>query len=409
MKILIVSQYFWPENFRINDLAAGLAERGHDLTVLTGLPNYPEGAIFKGYGIFSYKTESYHGVKVLRVPLVPRGSGRSIRLSINYISFVVFGSLLAPFLCRDSYQAILIFAPSPITAALPALVIKKIRAIPTIMWIQDLWPENISATGAISSPWLLGKIRKMVHFIYHRCDKLLVSSRAFIEPVESYGIEKDRIGYLPQFAENVYRPMAPPMDGPEYDLVPDGFIVMFAGNIGVAQDFATILSAAERLKAYPEIHWVIVGDGRQRSWVSEQIQSRGLVGTVHLVGRFPLESMPRFFSLADLMLVSLNDSPIFSLTIPGKVQSYLACGKPIIAVLDGEGSRVIREAGAGFTCPAGDHVGLAEAVLAMYRLPEDRRREMGESGLLYHREHFERSLLLDRLEGWLHEAAEGGS
>jgi glycosyltransferase involved in cell wall biosynthesis len=193
----------------------------------------------------------------------------------------------------------------------------------------------------------------------------------------------------------------------ERSVMPAGFRIMFAGNIGAAQDFATILGAAEELRNYSDIHWIILGDGRMRPWVESEVYQRGLTGTVHLLGRYPAEAMPRFFSLADVLLVTLKREPIFSLTIPSKVQAYLACAKPIIAGLDGEGARVIEEAGTGIACPAEDPGALSAAVLTMYSMSETEREAMGLRGRDYFEKQFERTMLLDRLEKWMKEVLEG--
>lgn len=403
MRILIVSQYFWPENFRINDLALGLKEKGHQVAVLTGIPNYPDGRFFPGYGVFKKRAEGYHGIRVVRVPLIPRGKGGAIRLSLNYLSFALCASILAPFLCRGKVDMIFVYEPSPITVGLPAIVMKKVKSAPIVFWVQDLWPESLSATGSVRSPRVLKWVERLVCFIYRHCDRILVQSRAFFSPIEKLGVDTDRIEYFPNSAEELYKPVIVEQDAPERAALSNGFRVMFAGNIGAAQDFSTILEAAEKLKDFPDIHWIIVGDGRMRPWVETQIEERGLTKTFHLLGRHPVELMPRFFSLADVMLVTLKKEYIFSLTIPAKVQSYLACAKPVIAALDGEGARVIEESGAGLTCPAENPDALAEVVLAMYRMSETECINMGLRGRSYFDRHFERTMLLDRLAGWMKE------
>ena len=367
MNILIISQYFWPENFRINDLALGLVERGNKVTVLTGIPNYPDGRFFPGYGIFKRSREEYGGVRIVRIPVVPRGRGGALRLIINYLSFTANACLLAPFLLRSKFD-IIFFSLSPLTEGIPALVMKKMKQIPVMFWVQDLWPESLSATGLVKSSLVLKTVEKMIRFLYLRCDRILVQSRAFIPVIEKRGGDAKRIAYFPNSAEELYRPVSVEPDAPERKNIPEGFCVMFAGNIGTAQDFETILSAAEQLKEYDDIHWVIVGDGRLRPWVEAQIEERGLTKTFHLLGRHPVELMPRFFSIADVMLVTLKKEYIFSLTIPSKVQSYLACAKPIIAAIDGEGARIIKEAGAGIACPAENPYALASAVLKIHRM-----------------------------------------
>lgn len=403
MKVLIVTQYFWPENFRINDLALGLKERGHEVKVLTGKPNYPGGRFFTGYNFLGQFFETYEDIPVFRVPLIPRGNGSRIRLALNYFSFVLFSCLLSPFRRIGAIDLIFIYEPSPITVCLPALLLKKLKSAPIMFWMQDLWPESLSATGAISSEKILKMVDILVRFIYRGCDRILIQSRAFFQPVKHQGGKPNHILYFPNSAEELYQPVLLKKDAQERTAMPEGFCVTFAGNIGAAQDFGTILGAAERLKDHRGINWVIIGDGRKCSWVQRQVIKRGLSKTVHLLGRYPATSMPRFFALSDALLVTLKKEPIFALTIPSKVQSYLACAKPIIAALDGEGARVVEEAGAGVTCPAENPKALAEAVLKLYNMSGREREKMGKKGRSYFEKHFEREMLLDRLSGWMKE------
>lgn len=401
MKILLVTQYFWPEEFPINDFVLGLRDRGHEVQVLTGMPNYPDGRIFPGYGIFGPAKDSYQGIPVRRVPIISRGKGQGWRLFLNFFSFAFFGCLLGPLYYREHFDLILVYEPSPITVGLPALVLKKFTGAPIFFWVQDLWPETLAAIGAVKSDWILNLVGILVRFIYNGCDRLLVQSRSFVQSIKSLGIGNEKILYFPNSAAALYRPVTVAKDKRVRFAMPAGFRVMFAGNIGAAQDFGTILSAAEKLKHISAIHWIILGDGRQRPWVAEQVEKRQLQATVHLLGRHPKEEMPNYFALADAMLVTLKKEKIFALTIPSKVQSYLACGRPVIAALEGEGRRVIEEAEAGLVVDPEDAEKLAEAVLAMYNTPEAKRREMGANGRSYFKEHFERGKLLKRLESWM--------
>ena len=400
MHILIVTQYFWPEEFRINDIALGLVERGHKVTVLTGKPNYPDGQFFRGYGFFARCRDQFQGVEILRVPLIPRGR-TGFRLALNYLSFALFASVLAPLRCRASYDAILVFEPSPITVGLPSRVLRAITGTPVFFWVQDLWPESLEATGAVRSSWVLKLVERLTRFIYRGCDRVLVQSRAFIEPTVRMGVSRDRIAYFPNSAEAVYQPCVLPEHAPERQAMPPGFRVLFAGNIGAAQDFETILGAAELLKLQTHIHWIILGDGRLANWVRDQIPRRGLDSCVHLLGRHPVESMPRWFAAADALLVTLRREPIFALTIPTKIQSYLACARPIIAALDGEGARVVNEAGAGISADPQSPSALAQAVCALAALPSQERDAMGQAGRRYFEQHFERERLLGQLEAWM--------
>lgn len=398
MHILIVSQYFWPESFRINDIAEGLIERGHQITVLTGLPNYPDGKIYPGFGWLKNIRQVYKGATVVRSPLVPRGSSSGARLVLNYLSFALFSSLLAPIICRGNFNAILVFQLSPVSAAMPAIVLKRLRSIPIIFWIQDLWPESLSATGAIKSEGILKWVDKFVRYVYQHCDHILIQSMAFSDSITSRGVLQEKISYLPNSIENFFKPMLKEEFQEKNRSIPAGFRIMFAGNIGAAQDFATIVRAAEKLKEYSHIQWIILGDGRLCSWVEEEVKKRGLTGCFHLLGRFPLEQMPTFFACADVMLVTLKRDPIFSLTIPSKIQSYMACGKPILAALDGEGARVVDAASAGLTCPAEDPDALAARALEMFRMSELSRKEMGSRGVTYCHENFGREEVLSQLE-----------
>lgn len=402
MRVLVVTQYFWPENFRINDLVDGLLERGHEVTVLTGLPNYPSGRLASGYRWTGPYREHHGRAEVFRVPIVPRGNGGSGALVINYLSFALSATLLGAWWCRGKYDAILVYEPSPVTVGIPARVISRLRKVPILFWVQDLWPESLSATGAVTAPAILRTVEKVVRWIYRGCARILVQSEAFVEPIERLGVPRDRIAYFPNTAEALYRPL-PSLTSWIGPPLPKGFRVMFAGNIGAAQSFETILSAAERLRQHAQIQWIIVGDGRLATWLAGEIDRRSLQGCIHLMGRFPVESMPGWFAQSNVMLAALRRDPIFSLTIPAKVQSYMACAKPIVASLDGEGARIVRAAGAGIAVSAEDPQALAEAVLRLYGMAPSELEAMGSRGRAYFDSHFERSGLLDRLEGWLHE------
>jgi len=243
----------------------------------------------------------------------------------------------------------------------------------------------------------------MVRFIYRHCDRILVQSRAFTAPIEAYGADPARISYFPNSAEALYRPVEPTSDMPEAADMPNGFRIMFAGNIGAAQDFPTIITAARLLADNKDIHWLILGDGRMREWVKGEVEAHDLEATVHLLGRHPVDVMPNYFAFADALLVTLRREPIFALTIPGKVQSYLASGKPIIAALDGEGARVILEAGAGIAVPSESPDALATAVLELFHMSQERRRTIGLRGRDYFERHFEREMLMNKLDRWINE------
>ncbi len=397
MKILIITQYFWPENFRINDLALALSEKGHDISILTGIPNYPEGSFFKGYGIFSKRKDNYKGIKIYRSILVSRGKSKGIRLIINYLSFAFFASMSILFMINKKFDVVFVYEPSPITVGLPAIVIKKIKKIPICFWVQDLWPESVISAGNIKSKFIIKIILLLVKYIYNNCDKILVQSKGFIQSLVDKGVYGTKLVYYPNWAENIFQAKVS-KDDALLKILPKGFIILFAGNIGEAQDFSSILTAAEKIKEHKDIHWVILGNGRKKEWVEEQVQIRGLEKTFHLPGEYPVETMPFFYSKADVLLVSLKNEPIFSLTIPGKVQSYMASGKPILAMLNGEGARIIKEADAGLTCNSGDADGLAANVVKMNKMKKSTLNTFGKNSKKYYQDNFNREHLIDRIE-----------
>jgi len=405
LRLLIVTQYFWPEAFRVNDLALGLKSLGHEVEVLTGLPNYPQGSLFPGYGWLRPVIENFEGVRVVRVPMVTRGRSKGLRLALNYLSFAIMASLLGPLRCRGRFDAVLIFQPSPVTIGLPGLLMSTISKAPALIWIQDLWPDTLEAMGFRRSGLPLRVAARLSDFVHRHCDQVLVQSRAYIPRLEARGVPPSRIAYLPNWAESFYRPPSPQDNVADPMAQIPGFRVVFAGNIGSAQAFDTIIGAAMQLQHIKDLHWVVLGDGNMKTWLEAEIARNGLGQRFHLLGRRPPEDMPAYFAHADALLVTLRSDPVFSLTIPSKIQSYLACAKPVVAALDGEGAAIMRECGAGAVCPAEDASGLADAVLAVHRMTPQERAACGMRGRRYYEDSFERALLLNRLDQWIKQLA----
>ena len=397
LNILIVTPHFYPENFRINDFAEAFTKRGHEISVLTGVPDYPEGKFYDGYGLFKKNREIYNGIKIYRVPLIPRGSGSNIRLALNYISFI-FGALFTSlFMMKNEFDIVFVFEPSPITVGIPAIFIKKIKKIPLCFWVLDLWPESVVSAGNLKSSFIPRILNPIVRYIYKHSDRILVSSNGFIHSIVDKGISKDKIEFFPQWAEPIFKPMK----SNKFLLtgVPEkSFKIMFAGNIGEAQDFPSIIEAARQLRHNQDIQWVVLGGGRREEWVKSKIKEYELENSFHLLGSFPLEKMPEFYANADAMLFSLKDEYIFSITIPAKVQSYLACGKPILAMVNGEGGKVVVDAKAGFSCAAESPHELVQNILKMKTMREKDLSEMGENARIYYNDNFERSYLFDKAE-----------
>lgn len=415
MRLLIFSQYFWPETFGINHLARMLADKGQKVTALTGKPNYPEGQLFDGYAMLGVHREGYGGVEVVRLPLIPRGSRSPLRLALNYLSFIISGYMLAPFVLRGrQFDVVFVYAPSPLIQALPAIFLAWLKGAPLAVWVQDLWPESLTATGFVRNRYVLRAIDTTVRFIYRHSDLILIQSEAFRAPVSKMAEDAGKIHYFPNSADAIVAPSslveAQNVSGELISAIRNTFSVVFTGNIGSAQSIETVVEAAARLKGRSDIRFFIVGSGSRGDWLAAEIQHRKL-DNVMLIGRLPAEAMPTIFSAASVLLATLRDEPIFAYTIPSKVQAYLAAGRPIIACMNGEGARVVAEAGAGTACGAGNSAALADAVLHMQALKPQERAQLGESGRRYYFEHYEPGKLTDQLishfELLLMENAEG--
>ena len=403
MNILIVSQYFWPENFLINDVAKELVQKGHNVTVLTGLPNYPDGKIYKNFIDRPADYQHYKGADIIRVPLVPRGHS-TWRLALNYLSFALFSCVFGPWMLRKKrIDVIFTYQLSPVTIGLTAILMGRIKRAPVVLWVLDLWPETLSAVGIIKSDWMLSWVGQLVRFIYQRCTLVLGQSQGFLKSMANYTSNVEKLRYFPSWAEDNFDDRVPQL-APEIPISDGVFNVVFAGNVGEAQDFPSIVRAAQILKDNKWIRWVVIGDGSMINWLRNEVLKMGLENNFLILGRFPLERMSSFYAHAGALLVSLKKDPIFSLTIPGKVQSYLMSGIPILALLDGEGARVIKEANVGFVQPAGDAHGLAESVLKMTKLSTKDRKQFGLNGRAYAKQEFSKELAMDRLEAFFHEA-----
>tara|TARA_R110002073_G_scaffold25832_3_gene85301 strand:- start:34314 stop:35552 length:1239 start_codon:yes stop_codon:yes gene_type:complete len=397
MRILLLSQYFFPESFIINDVVRKLVEQGNEVTVATGKPNYPDGDVYEGYRAGGTQHEHYlDKIDVFRVPLWPRGVGGAKNLLLNYLSFALAGLVYFPWLLRKrKFDAIFVYAPSPITQVIPAILLKWIKRAPLTVWVQDLWPESLAATGFLRNPTLLRVIGWGVRGIYACCDRLLVQSHAFVEPVSAYAA-RGKIYYYPNSIDVDVAESSDSLPETLIQTLNDAFCVVFAGNLGTAQALGTVLEAAELLREEDGIRLVLVGSGSRADWLVSEVASRGLTN-VSLPGRFAASQMPALFQLSGALLVSLNDEPIFAQTIPSKIQAYLAAGKPIIAALNGEGARVAVESGAGVAVPAEQAMSLSQAIRDVYVLSPERREAMGRSGSAYFRANFEMGRQVERL------------
>lgn len=350
MRILMVSQLFYPEQFRVNDICFELVKQGHEVTVLTGLPNYPEGIVKEDYK--KVRQEEINGVNVIRSWLIGRGSTKKM-LFLNYISFAVSASLRI-LTIKNDFDKIIVYQLSPVTMAIPAIIAKKKMKKPLIIYTHDLWPESIAAGGIVPASRIYKAVKVLSQLIYKQADEIWLSSQMFESYFRDYLQINKPMTYMPVYAEDLF------------DSIPkreeDGkFNLLFAGNIGNMQSVETILLAAKELADRKEIIFHIVGDGSSRI-KCEKLKLDYQLDNVYFHGSHPVESMPYYYALADAFLITLKDHPLISYTLPNKVQSYLAAGKPIIGAINGETAHVISQSNCGFIVGAEDHNALALAI-----------------------------------------------
>ena len=392
MKILVVCQYYAPEPFRISDICEALAEQGNDVTVVTGTPNYPEGEIYPGYEKGARADEVIGGVRVHRCPLIPRKSGAVYRF-LNYYSFV-WSSRRYLRKMKEDFDVVFVNQLSPVMMAEGALAWAKRNHRCCVLYCLDLWPESLLAGGIGQGSPIYQLFLRISRRIYRSADGILVSSRGYAEYFrEKFQIENVR--YLPQYAEDLFGELPQPTE--EKQTVD----FLFAGNVGSGQSVETIVEAARLLKNERTIHIHIVGGGI--SLEKCRILAEGLPN-ITFYGRQKLEQMPRYYAMADVFLVSLMKDPVLSMCLPGKVQSYLAAGKPVVGAIDGEAARVIREAECGMCAPAEDPETLAELIRRMAAQPE-LRKQYGENARRYYRAHFQKEKFISDLAAVLQENA----
>lgn len=396
MKILFVCQYFYPEAFRGNDIAFHWAEQGYDVHVVCGIPNYPDGKFFKGFGLLKRRHEFVQGVRVTRLPIFPRGKGSKVMLMLNYFSYLVVGWVWMLFHALfHKYDRVFVQQLSPVMMSAPGVLYKRLRHVPLYTWVLDLWPESLTAAGGINNKYILQFFKHFVKSEYKHSDKILISSRSFDKSILEYGPYVDKIVYYPQWADGnagiEKRPEIVPT-------IPPGFKLMFAGAVGEAHGFECTMQAALLTKNCKNIKWIIVGDGRRLDWVREFVKEHWLEETVLTLGRFPSETMPWFFKQADVMLVTLNDDPLFKLYAPAKISSYMSAGKPIVAVLNGEGAEVIKDADCGWTLPAGDAEGFARLAIELSQKDVSELTEKGKNAAKYYNDHYVKEKCLKKLD-----------
>lgn len=388
--ILVITQYFHPEPFRINDMCLEWVKRGYKVTVLTGIPNYPQGEFYEGYSKKERRSENWNGVEIIRIPLIARGHS-AVRLFLNYLSFVKSGR---KWVRKTKLKAdfVFTFEVSPMTQALIGVWYSKKFKVPNYLYVQDLWPENVEIVTGITHPFVINPIRKMVDYIYKNCTKIFATSPSFVEEIRKRVEDKDKVLYLPQYAEDFYHPMK---REPVPEIPDDGrFKIIFTGNIGKAQGLDILPKTAQLLKA-ENVGFVIVGDGRYRGEFEKEIRERGAEDMFILIPRQPAERIPELLAVCDVAFLSFMDTPLFEKTIPAKLQSYMACGMPVLASASGETARIINEAQCGICSPIGDETALAKAVKEIYHSDLD---HMSQNSRSYYERNFDKLSVMDKLD-----------
>lgn len=391
--ILVISQYFYPEQFRINDMCCEWVKKGYRVTVLTGIPNYPQGKFYDGYGINNKRHEKWNGIDIIRIPLVPRGHN-SVGMVLNYFSFPISGWFWK---LRTKIKAdyVFMFETSPMTQCKIGVWYAKRFNVPLYLYAQDLWPENIEVVTGIHSKAIIQPIRKMVDKIYLACTDIFVTSPSFVKAVCARGISADKVHYWPQYAEEFYRPLErkPVAEIRENDK----YKIIFTGNIGYAQglDILPRTAAILKEKKYADrIEFIVVGDGRYKDQLVKEIEKTK--DMFQLVSRQPAEKIPELLAACNAAFLSFQDNELWKMTIPAKLQSYMACGIPIIAAAEGETARVVAEAGCGVTTPLGDAEKLADAIIDIVN--NKTMDGLGENGRKYFLEKFEKQKLMREMD-----------
>lgn len=396
--ILVISQYFYPEQFRINDICAEWVKRGYKVTVVTGIPNYPQGKYYNGFGLFKKRKETYNGIDIIRLPLIPRGNS-SIMLVLNYLSFVFSGCIWKIF-TKIKADYVFIFEVSPMTQALPGVWYANKANIPCYLYVQDLWPENVEIITGIKNKYIINAIGKMVDYIYQGCTKIFTTSKSFTKSIHERGVPMEKIEYWPQFAEDFYEPL----DKQEVPEIPEdeAFNIIFAGNIGMAQGLDILPQVANIIKdqSSQKIRFNIVGDGRFKNDFINIVDDMKLNDMFNFIPKQPATRIPELMAANDAAYLGLTDSPLFAKTIPAKLQSYMACGIPSIASASGETAKIIKESNSGYCSDPGNVGELAKNIISISTRIEKDRKQFGKNARDYYDEHFNKTELLNKMDNY---------
>lgn len=397
-KVLVVCQHYWPEPFRITDLCEGLIEHDYEVEVLCGQPNYPSGEWVEGYGPFKNRIQVHKGVKIRRTFEIKRGNNSNVRIFLNYMCFPLASLFHIPYLFKQKYDKILLYQLSPVMMSIAGILLGKLKHIETTMYVLDLWPQNLYSVLNIKNN-ILRKIAETVSlWHYKKVDKIITISNKMKQYfIETIHIPDDRICFIPQYCEKIYENDV--VDNVLMERFNKGFNILFTGNLSPAQSFETIISVAKKLKnsGMTDINWIIVGDGMSKQQIMKSVYENDLGDCFYFEGFHPIEDIPKYTNIADALIGCLAKSDMLDCTIPAKVMSYLAAGRPLLLAMDGEIQDIVREAKCGYICNAGNADDLFNNIVKLYELSQDERVKMGLNAREYHLKNFERNLNLKKL------------
>lgn len=398
MNVLIVSQYYFPEQFLINEIAPELVKQGHAVTVLTGLPNYPKGKVEKEYKFFKNRKQTIDGVKVIRCFEIGRRNS-TLFLALNYISYAISATIKA-LLLKDKFDIVFCYEISPITMGIPAIAYKKRHKVKLLLYCCDIFPESVKSHIKSEKNIFYKLIARLSKYIYNQCDHIAVSSSPFIDYLFNINdIDKKKMSYLPQHADRGYLSMD--MSVPDVECTD----FLFAGNIGFGQNIETIIEAVELIKDISGFIVHIVGDGSRLSYLKEMVDMKGLNNKFKFYGRYAAKDMHQFYRMADALLLTLRSNNFVGMTMPSKLQTYMTTGKPVIGAINGAAEEVINESKSGICVNAGDYKALAE-VMKDFIINADKYKDCGENGKKYFLEHFTKEIYIVKLEDTLNKLME---
>ena len=398
-RILVVSQHYWPENFRVTDLCAGFLEAGAEVDVLCGIPNYPKGEWFAGYSYTHPRREVHDGVTLFRCGEIRRKGNTGARIFLNYVFYPAAAWFSLPRLHKRRYDAVFCYNTSPVLMMMPAVSLAKRRHIPLTTYVLDLWPENLYSVLPVKSAFWRRVAAGVSHGLYRKSDRLAAMSPALAEKLRAVAPGRP-VAVVPQYCEEFY--LQPP-DAALLAQLKARFAgrcnVLFAGNFSPAQDLTLLVRLAQKLRAAgrTDIHFVMAGDGMSRAALEAGIDAAGVRDFFTFEGQRPVTEIPAYQAMADILFAALAKSDDLGLTVPAKITSYLAAGKPLLVAIDGEGARVVREAGAGLACGAGDADALYDNLLRLADGGAAMRAAMGARGRAWCEAHYERKALVQKL------------